>query len=365
MNTQVLVIGGGLSGVTVAHLLAKRGIDSLLIEAKDILGGRILSLSTDAGSSSGINPAIDLGPSWFWPDQQRMAALINDVNLSSAVFEQASDGKSVIEYGNGSTEHTLGGASMAGSLRISGGMVHLVNQIAATLPSDSVLHNTAAQSITSTEQGVLTVATNGERTLEINSSQVVLALPPRVVAQSIAIQPVMASGYCEKLESVSTWMAAESKLVLSYSQPFWKNRGLSGDGMSQMGPMVEIHDASPKHGGPYALFGFVGIASDQRKDNEAQIKKLAIEQITRMFGAEGANPLNIYFKDWAFDSFTTTDSDRLSHRAHPSSRGINRAEWGGKLIWAGSEMAGSSCAYAGYLEGAVESAYQAVALLKQ
>ncbi len=34
--------------------------------------------------------------------------------------------------------------------------------------------------------------------------------------------------------------------------------------MSRRGPMVEIHDASPSEGGPYALFGFVGFSANDR-----------------------------------------------------------------------------------------------------
>ena len=43
MNTDIVIIGGGISGLHTAYQLQKRGIDFILIEARDRLGGRILS----------------------------------------------------------------------------------------------------------------------------------------------------------------------------------------------------------------------------------------------------------------------------------------------------------------------------------
>jgi monoamine oxidase len=52
MQTDVLIVGGGLSGLCVAHLLSVAGIDFRLIEARNRLGGRILSLPTPDGSEN-------------------------------------------------------------------------------------------------------------------------------------------------------------------------------------------------------------------------------------------------------------------------------------------------------------------------
>jgi phytoene dehydrogenase-like protein len=41
MNPSVIIIGGGLSGLTAARQLHKKGIDFLLLEATDRIGGRI------------------------------------------------------------------------------------------------------------------------------------------------------------------------------------------------------------------------------------------------------------------------------------------------------------------------------------
>ncbi len=67
MRTTVAIIGGGLAGLCAARLLHAAGVDFQLLEARERLGGRILSVdATGLASDDGF----DLGPSWFWPEMQ-------------------------------------------------------------------------------------------------------------------------------------------------------------------------------------------------------------------------------------------------------------------------------------------------------
>ena len=91
MQTETLIIGGGLSGLGVAARLTADGRDFLLVEARDRLGGRILT--------ERLNTAyFDLGPTWFWPGQPRIAALVNRLGLSRFDrFEGLGDDRAVLE----------------------------------------------------------------------------------------------------------------------------------------------------------------------------------------------------------------------------------------------------------------------------
>ena len=92
-DTQVAIIGGGLAGLHAARLLHQAGVDFLLLEARDRLGGRILTVDA-GGNLSG--DGFDLGPSWFWPQvQPGIGALVADFGLGA--FPQASHGDVVFE----------------------------------------------------------------------------------------------------------------------------------------------------------------------------------------------------------------------------------------------------------------------------
>jgi len=60
MDAEVIVVGAGLAGLTVAGELARKGRDVLVVEARDRVGGRIYTTtprragpSTSAASGSG------------------------------------------------------------------------------------------------------------------------------------------------------------------------------------------------------------------------------------------------------------------------------------------------------------------------
>ena len=78
MNTDVLIVGGGLSGLALAPKLEKSGVNYLVVEANDRLGGRILTKSVK-------EVAFDYGPAWFWPGQPRMARAIDELGLATLV----------------------------------------------------------------------------------------------------------------------------------------------------------------------------------------------------------------------------------------------------------------------------------------
>lgn len=364
MYTTVTIVGGGLSGLLVAYRLAQKEINFKLVEANERLGGRILSEHTvNSESEQASQPAIDLGPSWFWPGQKHISKLIHELELSEFVFSQEGAGAAIIEYGDGSIEKVNGGASMEGSYRLTGGIYHLIHKLVNSIPADALLTNRRVTQIVRTDTGLKTMVSTNEDVNEISSEHIVLSAPPRVVANTIEFTPGLSDDYLSILKAVPTWMAGQAKFVAVYNTPFWLQNGLSGDGMSQRGPLAEIHDASPKSGGPYALFGFVGLPASQRSNHSSEIQSAAVAQLVRMFGEEAAQPVSTHFKDWAFDPLTATELDRDVPRTHAS---------GGRdlvflpeydVLWAGTETASNFNHSNGYLEGAVEAGERAATLV--
>ncbi len=357
MKTETLILGGGLSGLHTAEALHQRGDDFHLVEARDRLGGRIVSKSS-AGSES----AYDLGPTWFWPGQHRMAGLVRALELEASVFDQPSQGDAVFENEQGVVHRGISGVSMAGSYRLEGGLRRLIRGLADRIPKERVRRGARATRIARSGDCVhTTVKCSGQdgNTSEeiIESARVVVALPPRLVASSIDFEPGLSSTQRDALQQVATWMAGSAKVIALYDEPFWRTDGLSGDAVSYRGPLGEIHDASPQSAGPAALFGFVGVPPGARGGSEDALREAAVAQLGRLFGDRAAQPHTVWIKDWAFDPLTATQDDQVAQLSHPITGPCTTdlPTWGGLLLWSGSETASGGDRNNGYLEGALEA----------
>lgn len=348
MQTETLIIGGGLSGLRLAAALAEAGRDFLLLEARDRLGGRILSVEY-----GGAN--FDLGPAWFWPGQPRILALIERLGLTK--FAQFADGALTYEGAHGQLQRGQGFASMQGSFRLVGGMAALTDALSARIPEARIFRKTVVSKINRTVAGVQVETIAGHR---LSASNVVLAMPLRL-SSKLAFSPPLGATAQLAMDETATWMAGQAKAIAIYENPFWREAGLSGDAMSRRGPMVEIHDASPADGGPYALFGFIGIPPQARQD-EAALRRAVIAQFGRLFGARG--PEKLLIKDWAGDPYTSTLRDEELVSEHPTYGMLPAlsADWEDRLILSGTEAAPE---FGGFLEGALAAAEDALAQLEK
>jgi monoamine oxidase len=338
---KTLIVGGGLSGLAVANSLETQGLDYMLVEARSRFGGRIKTERIGAGY-------FDMGPAWFWPNQPRIAALIDRLGLEK--FDQFSGGILTVEDEKGQVQRGRGYASMEGSWRLTGGLGALTDALASKIPDTRKRLNAPINSLKKTKERVTATLDNGE---EILADQVILALPPRV-ADKIEFNPPLPTNATKAMQGIPTWMAGQAKAVAVYDTPFWRDAGLSGDAMSRHGPMVEIHDASPATGGPYALFGFIGVPAQNRSDEQA-LRHHILAQLGRLFGDQAVAPTSLFLKDWAFDPFTSTQADLAPLYTHPT-YGMPQALrglWDDTLHFAGTEVAPE---FGGFIEGALEAA---------
>lgn len=346
MKTQVAIVGGGLAGLALARHLHAARIDFALFEARGRFGGRIKVLHTPAG-------AVDLGPSWFWPGQPRIAALTEALGLRR--FDQFAQGALSFEEASGRVHRNMGFASMAGAYRLDGGMAALTEAIVAALPPGA-LHLSAR--VVGLRDGQRLVLEDGRICL---AERVVLALPPRIAA-GLELAPPLAPAQLRALASVPTWMAGHAKFVATYARPFWREAGLSGDAMSQRGPLVEIHDASGPQGEPAALFGFLGVPARARQGQAPAIAAAALAQLARIFGPQAGTPLIHRLEDWACAPETATADDLDPPRHHPDYGHAPEIEGlhAGRLFFAGTETAPEM---GGYMEGALAAAERAARML--
>ena len=239
---------------------------------------------------------------------------------------------------------------MEGSWRVEGGFSELTRALEERISPTSKQLNTKVTMVTLRDGVCIATLDDGTMT---EADQIVLAMPPRVAAR-LRFVPEIPDESASAMAAVPTWMAGQAKVVAIYDTAFWRDLGLSGDAMSRRGPLVEIHDASPARGGPYALFGFVGIPPKARSNRET-LCQAAQAQLIRLFGASAAQPEAVLVKDWAFDPLTSTQLDRTAHPSHPAN-GLPEALkglWEERLIFASAEVAPN---FGGYIEGALEAA---------
>lgn len=355
MKTTVAIIGGGLAGLYAARLLHAAGMDYRLLEARDRLGGRILSADASGPSADGF----DLGPSWFWPDMQpELDALVRELKL--AAFPQFTAGDMLFERMAGEApQRYTQPPNETVSMRIAGGTGALIAALAAALPAASILAGARATRIALVSGGVNIEYTDGDGASHaLEAKQVIAALPPRLLEASVAFVPPPSPAITRLWQDTPTWMAPHAKFFALYDRPFWRDDHLSGMAQSLVGPLGEIHDATT-FSGRAALFGFVGADAGQRQAaGEALVKKACLAQLVRLFGEKAGHPTALLFKDWAGDAFAATVADRAaSGHPVPGADAWVDGPWQQLLSLGGSETADRE---PGYLAGALHAAKRAV-----
>ncbi len=357
MQTEVFIAGAGLAGLSLAASLQKRGIDYWLAEARDRIGGRILS--AEFGATGNVSSIADLGPSWIWPGQAHIAALLTELGIG--VFEQYSAGRLIYEDELGQVRRDLDYSSMAGSLRIDGGIARVTDGLAASLDSAAIHLSRRVCAIREDQDGYRIELAHPGGTLEVAARKVVFAMPPRLIASLIEFEPALPEAIIQEMTSIPTWMAGHAKLFAFYEQPFWRAEGLSGDGISRRGPLMEIHDASAENPGHGVLFGFVGLAAGSVLREPSRLIDDAVKQLENMYGAAAATPLDVTLQDWAGEEFTATEADQVISQHPPYGLPPGMATLADKdLLFASTEMAPQ---FGGFIEGALEASQEVLARL--
>ncbi|MFF4858631.1 flavin monoamine oxidase family protein [Streptomyces rubiginosohelvolus] len=334
---DVIVVGAGISGLATAAILHAAGIDTVCLEARNRVGGRLLSTPVP-----GTGRALDLGATWFWDGELRVRDLAARAGLET--FDQHLAGDTMLEEAGG-VRRLTGNLIDGPSYRFATGAQHLATSLAAELPTDRLRLGTP----------VLAVRPDGPRGLhvqtaagELHARHVVLALPPALVMERIEFGDALPTELARLARATPVWMGNAVKIVAQYPSAFWRHNGLAGAAFSRSGPLQEIHDMSGPGASPAALFGFahartIGPGMERVTD-----------QLARLFGPEAATPTSLHLQNWSAERWTAPSTVQqlgdYSLFGHPLYR---RAALDGRLHWASTE---TSARHAGHIEGALAAA---------
>ncbi|WP_210012472.1 flavin monoamine oxidase family protein [Neorhizobium galegae] len=403
---DAIVVGAGFTGLSAALELVDAGLDVLLIEARDRVGGKVESETLSDGTR------VDTGGQFFCRDMSQLMALIGEsgktpvmthydgemiyrppvspqqgfarwqgvdalrdrmiatdpddpdlARLTVADWVARQDDvsadirKSFLRLIKGlwcrapeevaftwlaSNDRRITNTYSEMEMFLPDTLHALADQLAARL-GDRLRLGIAVTGIDYSDTGVTVIA--GDQ--QFSARRLILAVPP-VMIRRLAFSPALP----ERLQkALSTWAPGLSiKLQVSYDKPFWREQGLSGAVMWHEPQGLYACDASR---GDYAgLIIFIGGPEAQqwhgrpRKELTAFIR----EQLTEAFGPEGGNPRDIHVRDWVDDPWSggAYSDVIIDLDARYAEEIIN--EGVSPVHFASSELSPS---YPGYVEGAI------------
>jgi monoamine oxidase len=340
-TADVLIIGGGLTGLALNYFLRKAGYAVLVVDGRGRLGGRIWTKTT----GEAVN--IEMGATWLGQKHTRLVQLLNELNLP--VFQQRLGANALFEQ-----HHQMPVQSIPlppnndPSYRIEGGTSALIQALARHLPDEAVLLGTPVEKVHAKADGVYTFS----GALTIKSKVVVSTLPPHLLSHRIELQPALPDALTRLMQQTHTWMGESIKAGVAYAQPFWREHGQEGTAFSHTGPFTELYDHADAEEEHFALKGF--LRNDIANLSAPDRKQLVERQLLKFFGQRALEYASYEETVWAKEPFTYAPyKDQVLPHQNNGHEMYRKPYWNGRLFLAGSETAN---VFPGYMEGAVRSA---------
>ncbi len=434
MSADVAIVGGGLSSLSAASALVGAGLEVVVLEARDRVGGRLLNRSLGGAT-------VDVGGQWVGSDHSRVRRLAAELGVE--IFPQFGEGRNLLDvcgvrrryrgtiprvgarvlwdvflarrrfdrlarevsaaepwaaeraaeldgqtlgewcaenvrtemareliglagrtvWGAGPDElsmlHVLFYVSSAGGFdklidteggaqqdRLDGGAQLLPLGLAETL-GDRVRLGAPVSSIS---EGDGCVRLDGGGT-EVEAERAIVALPPALTAR-IEFDPALPPARRELAERLRPGRL--SKCMAVYETSFWREAGLSGEAVTDLGPVTLIFDSSPRDGSVGVLLGFVGgpEVGEMRGMGEAERRAAVLACFERLFGPAARRPLDYVEQEWSAEEWSGGGPTSNFGPGGWTACGSALREPVGPVHWAGTETA---TVWSGYMEGALQA----------
>ncbi|KHL15120.1 monoamine oxidase [Mumia flava] len=253
----------------------------------------------------------------------------------------------------GGLEHMLTTEGGAQDARVVGGMQQLAQRLAEPMGRWVRLEEPVS-AILSDDDHVTVDSDSGATT----AHRVIVTVPPALAA-SIDYRPGLPAGRTMLTQRMPH--GSVIKIHAVYRRPFWREQGLSGEAMTDRGPVSVTFDTSEPVGDGYGVLTAFAEADDaialaalspQRQRAEV------LDALADLFGQPAYDVVALQLRNWTDEEWT-----RGCYAAHLPPGAWTQVGTAlrapvGRIHWAGTETARRWC---GYVDGAIESGERAAA----
>eukprot|EP00730_Choanoeca_flexa_P017508 TRINITY_DN8444_c0_g1_i2.p1 TRINITY_DN8444_c0_g1~~TRINITY_DN8444_c0_g1_i2.p1 ORF type:complete len:562 (+),score=87.06 TRINITY_DN8444_c0_g1_i2:19-1704(+) len=245
---------------------------------------------------------------------------------------------------------TDGGAQ---ECRVEGGMLQVSEKLVEALPKDSVHLYSPVIRIEKHHEDFHVI--HGDGRLK-TCRHVILALAPSQIA-AIEFDPPLPAWRRDAYATLK--MGHLIKVVLSYKTAFWRDKSLSGQFVSNQGPLCIVMDATNSSGTAPALVGFIGGDDAAKWTVKTPIERrdAVVKHLAQAFGLPAKQYIDYAERDWLREPYAGGCPVNLVPPGKMGTLSFDRLrESHGNIHFAGTEMA--TC-WPGYINGAAQAGWVA------
>ena len=348
-NKKVIIIGAGISGLVAGYDLTIAGYDVTILEARDRIGGRVLTIRSPFSN----NHYVEGGAARIKPSHDLTIAYANHFNLTLDPFYATSG--DYVDFSNGNRTiidnttylNTSYGSTMRKNyLKIRGGSDQLTNAFANSSElSNKIYLNHAVTSITQNSDNVIVDT-------DVNQFQAdrVLCTVPLTVLNKINFTPNLSS---EKQSAMNGGFryAPATRIYIQFKNRFWENESLNGWGNTDL-PEEIWQPSWDMSGNTGVLMSYLrwSAAEDMDALNDDERNNAILNRWENIFEGSINNFDTGVSKSWALDEWskgawaspTTSQNETLNES-------ISQIE--GRLHFAGEHASNDR----GWMQGALFS----------